>query len=90
MVTGANKGIGYEIVRRLAEEGVTVVLTARDQSRGQAAVEMLKAKGLDSIYFHQLIVDSPESVQALATWLKTKFGGIDILVSIIALPTGRS
>lgn len=83
MVTGANKGIGYELVRALADRGLTVVLTARDQGRGQAAVESLKAAGLKSVWFHQLDVVSSQSVDKLATWLKTQFGGIDILVSAV-------
>lgn len=82
VVTGANKGIGYEIVRQLAEKGLTVALTARDKSRGQAAVNALKAEGLNNVWLHQLDVESPESVQTLAKWLKSKFGGIDILVSV--------
>jgi len=81
VVTGSNKGIGYEIVRALAEKGLTVVLTARDQGRGQAAVDTLKAAGLKNIWFHTLDIQSPESVKALATWVKEKFGGLDILVN---------
>jgi carbonyl reductase 1 len=88
VVTGANKGIGYEIVRGLAKEGLTVVLTARDQSRGQAAVDALKAEGLESVWFHQLDIGSPQSAQVLASWLKSKFGGIDILVNNAAINTG--
>ncbi|CAM6091824.1 unnamed protein product [Calypogeia fissa] len=90
VVTGANKGIGYEIVRQLAEKGVTVVLTARGQSRGQAAVDALKAQGLESIWFHQLDVTSPESVQTLATWLKNTFGGTDILVNNAGVNCGNA
>lgn len=82
VVTGANKGIGYEIARTLAEQGLTVVLTARDQGRGQAAIDKLKAGGQKSVHFHQLDVRSSESVATLATWLEKQFGGIDILVSI--------
>ncbi|CAM6099836.1 unnamed protein product [Calypogeia fissa] len=81
LVTGANKGIGYEIVRAFATEGLRVVLTARDPAKGQAAVDELKAAGLKNIYFHKLEVSSPESVKTLATWLKEKFGGLDILVN---------
>ncbi|CAM6091788.1 unnamed protein product [Calypogeia fissa] len=88
VVTGANRGIGYEIVRQLAEKGLTVVLTARDQSKGQAAIDALKAEGLESVWFHQLDVHSPESVQALARWLKSTFGGIDILVNNAGINAG--
>lgn len=82
VVTGANKGLGYEMVRRFAEDGLTVVLTARNSGRGTAALDALKAAGLKSVWFHPLDTLSSESIEALAVWLKTKFGGIDILVSV--------
>ncbi len=81
VVTGANKGIGLEIVRQLAKEGITVVLTARDETRGKEALESLKSQGLHNVNFHPLDVASQESILALAEWLHKTYGGIDILVS---------
>ncbi len=81
VVTGANKGIGLEIVRRLAKEGITVVLTARDATRGKEALESLKSQGLHNVNFHPLDVASQESILALAEWLHKTYGRIDILVS---------
>ncbi|KAJ7562222.1 hypothetical protein O6H91_03G059800 [Diphasiastrum complanatum] len=80
VVTGGNKGIGLEIVRQLAKQGVTTILTARDESRGQQALSALKADGLDVI-FHQLDVTDSKSIRELATWVKARFGGLDILVN---------
>jgi len=80
VVTGANKGIGFEIVRQLAKEGITVVLTARDATRGEAALESLKSQGLHNVNFHPLNVASQESILAFANWLRKTYGGIDILV----------
>jgi NAD(P)-dependent dehydrogenase (short-subunit alcohol dehydrogenase family) len=77
VVTGSNKGIGLEIVRQLAKEGITVVLTARDRTRGEDALESLKSH---NVHFHPLDVTSQESILALATWLRETYGGIDILV----------
>ncbi|KAH8958692.1 hypothetical protein BDL97_06G039000 [Sphagnum fallax] len=79
VVTGASKGIGFEIVRQLAKEGITVVLTARDATRGAEAIESLKKKGFQNVNFHTLDVGSQESIDALAEWLRTTYGGIDIL-----------
>jgi short-subunit dehydrogenase len=45
VVTGANKGTGFEFVRQLAKEGITVVLTAREATRGEEALESLKSQG---------------------------------------------
>lgn len=80
VVTGSNKGLGFEIVRRLATNGITTILTSRDESRGIAAVNELKSEGLENVLFHQLDVTSPESAAKLASWIKETFGGIDLLV----------
>ncbi|CAK9196007.1 unnamed protein product [Sphagnum troendelagicum] len=81
VVTGANKGIGLEIVRQLAKEGITVVLTARDETRGKEALESLKSQELHNVNFHPLDVTSQESILALADWLRKTYGGIDILIN---------
>ncbi|CAM6055915.1 unnamed protein product [Sphagnum tenellum] len=81
VVTGANKGIGLEIVRQLAKEGVTVVLTARDANRGKDALAYLKGQGLNNVNFHPLDVGSDESIKRLTEWLRTTYGGIDILIN---------
>ncbi len=86
MVTGANKGIGLAIVRQLAKQGITVVLTARDANRAEQAIESLKSEGLDDrVAFHTLDVSREQSAQELAEWLRQTYGGIDILVKYIIL-----
>lgn len=81
VVTGANKGIGYGICKKLALNGVVVVLTARNEKRGLDAVERLKEFGLsDLLVFHQLDVTDPPSVASLTQFIKTRFGRLDILV----------
>lgn len=80
-MTGANKGIGYGICKKLALNGVVVVLTARNEKRGLDAVERLKEFGLsDLLVFHQLDVTDPPSVASLTQFIKTRFGRLDILV----------
>ncbi|XP_012574179.1 (+)-neomenthol dehydrogenase-like [Cicer arietinum] len=82
VVTGANKGIGVEIVRQLALSGIKVVLTARDEKRGLQALETLKASGLsDFVVFHQVDVANAASIATLADFVKSKFGKLDILVN---------
>ncbi|CAN6712916.1 unnamed protein product [Malus baccata var. baccata] len=86
VVTGGNKGIGFEISRQLAANGVGVVLTARDVRRGTEAVEKLKASyGLSDVVFHQLDVTDPSSIASLAEFLKTQLGKLDILVNNAAV-----
>ncbi|KAL1328902.1 hypothetical protein HN51_046083 [Arachis hypogaea] len=92
VVTGANKGIGFGICKKLASTGgVVVVLTARDEKRGLEAIERLnKEFGLshDALLFHQLDVTDPLSVASLAAFVKTRFGKLDILVNNAGVPGG--
>ncbi|KAL1139655.1 hypothetical protein AAG570_006633 [Ranatra chinensis] len=84
-VTGGNKGIGYGIVKNLCEQySGTVYLTARDEGRGKAAVQSLNKLGLKP-EFHQLDVDSDESVKKFAAFIKEKHGGLDVLVNNAAI-----
>lgn len=82
VVTGANKGIGLETVRQLSSQGVTVVLTARDEKRGRDATSSLNS---DGVVFHQLDVLDPLSCQALADFVRDRFGRLDILVLALLL-----
>lgn len=86
VVTGANKGIGYGIVKGLCERWTEgdVYLTARDETRGLKAVEELKKLGLKPIY-HQLDITDENSIKRIRDHLKEKYGGIDILVNNAAI-----
>ena len=57
-----------------------MVLTARDVTRGNEAVEKLKAAGHTDVLFHQLDVMDTASISSLADFIKTQFGKLDILV----------
>ncbi|CAM8929246.1 unnamed protein product [Rhodiola kirilowii] len=86
VVTGGNKGIGFEICKQLASKGVVVILTARDQLRGLDAVQKLNACGLsEHVVFHQLDVGNSDSVAEAADFVRTKFGKLDILVNNAAV-----
>jgi NAD(P)-dependent dehydrogenase (short-subunit alcohol dehydrogenase family) len=80
LVTGANKGIGYEIARQLAGAGVTVLLGARDAGRGRSAAGELAAQGLD-VSFIQIDVCDAGSVAAAAGEIEARHGRLDILVN---------
>lgn len=85
VVTGANKGIGFEVVKGLLQkfDGV-VYLTSRDVGRGKAAVEELNKLGLHPEY-HQLDVSDTESVKKFADHIRNTHGGIDILINNAAV-----
>jgi NAD(P)-dependent dehydrogenase (short-subunit alcohol dehydrogenase family) len=80
LVTGANKGIGFEISRILAEAGIFVWLAGRDSGRVADAAASLKQAGLpvDSV---PLDVTDPQSVEAAAKHVQGVSGGVDILVN---------
>jgi NAD(P)-dependent dehydrogenase (short-subunit alcohol dehydrogenase family) len=80
LITGANKGLGYEMARQLGQTGVTVVLAARDALRGQAAADRLKAEGVD-VEFFKLDVRNKDDHGAAAKFLDKKFGHLDILIN---------
>jgi NAD(P)-dependent dehydrogenase (short-subunit alcohol dehydrogenase family) len=80
LVTGANKGIGLEIARQLARRGMAVFLGARDEARGRAAAEKLRADGLDGRPL-RLDVTDDASVAAAAAHVETSAGRLDVLVN---------
>src|ERR671932_863797 len=80
LVTGANKGIGLEIVRQLATAGFRVFLTARDRQRGEEASQTLQQDGLN-VEFLQLDVSDESSIDRLATELESRIDHLDVLVN---------
>jgi NAD(P)-dependent dehydrogenase (short-subunit alcohol dehydrogenase family) len=80
LISGANKGIGYEIARGLGAKKIKVLVGARDAARGQAAVDTLKAEGADA-RFVELNVTDAGSVQRAAQWIEKEFGRLDILIN---------
>ena len=80
LVTGANKGIGREISRRLTAEGMTVYLGARDEERGQKAAQDLAGDGAD-VRFLQLDVTDQAQIDAAVKHIDEEFGRLDVLVN---------
>ncbi|MCO5970844.1 SDR family oxidoreductase [Actinoallomurus soli] len=80
LVTGANKGIGFEIARGLARHDCAVLVAARDRARGEQAVAALRDDGGE---FHYVRVDVTDasSIAEAAGWIEERFGRLDILVN---------
>ena len=92
VVTGANRGIGFEICRQLASKGIHVVLTSRNEPKGRMAAEQLRDQSLD-IEFCQLDVTDDLSIKRLGGFLEHKYGAADILINnagIMSDPKGSS
>src|SRR5688572_22242800 len=85
LVSGANKGIGFEICRQLGKKGWRVILTSRDESKGKAAAELLQKENV-SVHYVKLDVSSPESIENLKRWMETHYpNGLDVLINNAAL-----
>jgi NAD(P)-dependent dehydrogenase (short-subunit alcohol dehydrogenase family) len=82
VVTGANRGIGLEVTRQLAERGYLAVLGSRDPEKGERSAREL---GLDSVVARQLDVSEDDSVRAAADWIAGSLGRTDVLVNNAAI-----
>jgi NAD(P)-dependent dehydrogenase (short-subunit alcohol dehydrogenase family) len=79
LVTGANRGIGREVCRQLAELGHTVILTARDPGAAAEAAQAVRAEPM------RLDVTDPASVTSAAQWTRQRYGKLDVLVNNAAI-----
>jgi NAD(P)-dependent dehydrogenase (short-subunit alcohol dehydrogenase family) len=80
LITGANKGIGFETARELGKAGWTVLLGARNADLGRAAESKLRAEKLDA-HFVELDVTKPQTVSAAAAKIQSEFARLDALVN---------
>jgi NAD(P)-dependent dehydrogenase (short-subunit alcohol dehydrogenase family) len=84
LVTGANRGLGFEVCRQLGAQGCQVLLGARNPKTGQAAAETLRQEGHD-ITPLTLDLSDPASITATAEHIGKSFGRLDILVNNAAI-----
>ncbi len=80
LVTGANRGIGFETVRQLVKMGIKVILTSRNENKGKSACKSLKKEGIN-VFFQQLDVIDQESIKKAHQNIEKKFGELDILIN---------
>ncbi|CAF1017766.1 unnamed protein product [Rotaria sordida] len=80
LITGANKGIGFEVARQLAQKGFQVLLGSRDEQRGKKAVEQLLSENL-SVSLIQIDVTNQTSIDAAVNEITNKYGYLDILIN---------
>ena len=80
LITGANRGIGFEIARQLGRKGFTVIVGARNEANGAEAVEKLKSEGFDADF---VIIDTTnaETINRAAHTVNEKYGKLDVLVN---------
>ena len=84
LVTGANRGLGFETSKQLSQLGLKVILTARDHIKGENAAKELTDQGLDVI-FYKLDVSNKEDVANIYNAIEKTFSRLDILVNNAAV-----
>jgi NAD(P)-dependent dehydrogenase (short-subunit alcohol dehydrogenase family) len=84
LITGANKGIGFEVARQLGKAGQIVLIGARNAELGEAAAAKLKGEGIDA-RFVALDLDKAETISAAAAFVEKEFGRLDTLVNNAAI-----
>ena len=80
LVTGANKGIGFEIGRQLGNHGIRIIVGARDPDRGQTAVAALRNDGIDARYVRIDLIETA-AIQAAAADIEAQEQRLDILIN---------
>lgn len=81
LVTGANKSIGFEVAKQLAQKGIYVYLGSRNLENGKAAVDKLKSEGIDNVEAIQLDITNDESVKQARETIGNKTKSLDILIN---------
>jgi NAD(P)-dependent dehydrogenase (short-subunit alcohol dehydrogenase family) len=80
LITGGNKGIGFETARQLGKKGITVLIGARDEQRGLAAVENLRKEGISAKWVGLEVTDAA-SIKSAFAQVEREFGVLDILIN---------
>jgi NAD(P)-dependent dehydrogenase (short-subunit alcohol dehydrogenase family) len=89
LITGANKGIGFETARQLGKRGYTLIVAGRDPGRIEEAGKKLRTEGFDA-HAVTLDVTQSESAKAAARWAESKFGHLDVLINNAGIALERS
>jgi NAD(P)-dependent dehydrogenase (short-subunit alcohol dehydrogenase family) len=84
LVTGANKGNGFEIARQHAQLGHKVLIGARDSQRGEDAAKTLQVEGIDVSFLHIDVLDQ-ETIDSAAQKIEKEHGKLDVLVNNAAI-----
>lgn len=86
LVTGANKGIGFEIARHLGESGWQVIMGARSQERAEAAIRQLKVEGIETAGWQHVDLSDNESLEISAAEIGRKHPDLSLLINNAGIP----
>ncbi len=86
LVTGANKGIGFEIARHLGKSGWQVIMGTRSQERAEAAIRQLKAEGVETAGWQHVDLSDNESLEISAAEIGRKHPDLSLLINNAGIP----
>lgn len=86
LVTGANKGIGFEIARHLGKSGWQVIMGTRSQERAEAAIRQLKAEGIETAGWQHVDLSDNESLEISAAEIGRKHPDLSLLINNAGIP----
>jgi NAD(P)-dependent dehydrogenase (short-subunit alcohol dehydrogenase family) len=89
LITGANKGIGFETARQLAQLGYFVYLGSRDKIKGLDALEKLKALGTNNVDYVEIDVTDIDSIKKAKQELESKIDVLDVLINNAGISGGQ-
>ena len=89
LVTGSNRGIGFEIAKQLSMNKIQVIITSRNPADGDAAVRKLARDGVTKVVSMELDVSDQLSVESVLDKVEKTFGKLDILVNNAAILIDR-
>ena len=89
-ITGANKGIGFEVAKQMVQLGYYVYLGSRDKARGEEAVKKLKDQGFSNVEFVEIDVTDIDSIKRAKLLLENKIEALDILINNAGISGGPS
>jgi len=84
LVTGANKGIGFETAKQLAQKNIKVLLGARNETEGKKAEETLRGESLD-VEFIKLDISNSQDIENAKAYIESEYGKLDILINNAAV-----
>jgi Dehydrogenases with different specificities (related to short-chain alcohol dehydrogenases) len=86
LVTGANKGIGFEIARYLGKSGWQVIMGARSQGRAETAIKQLKAEGVETVDWQYVNLSDNDSLEVSAAEISKNHPDLNLLVNNAGIP----
>jgi NAD(P)-dependent dehydrogenase (short-subunit alcohol dehydrogenase family) len=90
VVTGANKGIGFEVAKQMAELGYFVYLGSRNEQKGLEAIRNLKKLNISNVELLQIDVSDLDSVKEAISKLSSKIDALDILINNAGIAGGQA